>query len=506
MSKPVAILQWPVGTEYTGVLSYNDAVWIDSHKSYERYRLQTGQLSELREAERLHYIQVRRPGMNALVYLNNEEELATIAAAQHRPPRERYQQAERRQAPNGEWYLAPRAYYRRLRITKRTVRYWRKFGIPILEGEELDTHAFVDANGRKTTYYSESQAQRIEEARKESAATEKTDDIVREDIAAKRCRVSVNLVRRLAKKQAIESERRPVHKGGQTVEMYFVSLKGLRRYLRRRARKTRKAKTITDPVSVDEVANLCGVHRTTVNNWIKNKRISHENIGQIRGAPRWGGGRRFVVSRSEALKYAAGLPSGDGEEWLYRFQIKLQFPGLSFRILEHYSIRKPKAYNVPPLGRPVAIRSVDRPPGLMCPFERVHQFSRQDVNVLVEWLQTRGNGTTAAQQVDIRANGTNGSSHEAARAPSRPRWDDEAATLYWGETPIRMFRSNPAKNQRDLVEAFHRANWCRTIPDPFLNDRKLNVTIYQLNKSLRVKAIRFRGDGTGQGVMWEPIE
>lgn len=85
-----------------------------------------------------------------------------------------------------------------------------------------------------------------------------------------------------------------------------------------------------------------------------------------------------------------------------------------------------------------------------------------------------------------------------------PRWDDHAATLYWGGTPIREFRSNPAKNQRDIIEAFHRENWARTIPDPLNNSRKLNATIRDLNKSLASKLIRFRGDGTGEGVMWEP--
>jgi hypothetical protein len=95
--------------------------------------------------------------------------------------------------------------------------------------------------------------------------------------------------------------------------------------------------------------------------------------------------------------------------------------------------------------------------------------------------------------------------NETASVPIVPRWDDEAVTLYWGETPIREFR-NAAKNQRDIVEAFHRANWDRTIPDPLKNPRKLNVTISDLNRSLDPKLVRFRGDGTGDGIMWEPAE
>jgi hypothetical protein len=75
--------------------------------------------------------------------------------------------------------------------------------------------------------------------------------------------------------------------------------------------------------------------------------------------------------------------------------------------------------------------------------------------------------------------------------------------LTWRGDIIRQFRA-PAKNQKDLIEAFHRANWGRSIPDPFRDRRTLDKTVTDLNKQLRQRTIRFRLDGTGEGVNWEP--
>lgn len=311
----------------------------------------------------------------------------------------------RQQAPDGQWYLSPRAYQKKLGIGKQTRRYWLENGIPILEYEGLDRHLFHNGRGRYVDYYSGCQGQRIIEARRTSAIIEATDDLVPETIAAKRCKISVNRVRRLAQKQLIETERRPIYKASknkkhkQPVSIYWVSVKSLRNHLHNYATNKEKAKTITDPISVARAAELCEVAKGTVNTWIRDKKISCENLGHVGR-----GGRRFVVSQKEVGEFSRKtLPSGDEQEWLYRFQIKPQFPELSFRVVEHYSIRKPKAYNVPPLGRPVVTRPVDRPPGLKCPYERVHQWARGDLRVLDEWLKTRGDRPAALYPTVKRA-------------------------------------------------------------------------------------------------------
>jgi hypothetical protein len=90
-----------------------------------------------------------------------------------------------------------------------------------------------------------------------------------------------------------------------------------------------------------------------------------------------------------------------------------------------------------------------------------------------------------------------------ANGAETPVWDEVRSVLTWRGDIIRQFRA-PAKNQKDLIEAFHRANWGRSIPDPFRDRRTLDKTVTDLNKQLRQRTIRFRLDGTGEGVNWEP--
>lgn len=89
----------------------------------------------------------------------------------------------------------------------------------------------------------------------------------------------------------------------------------------------------------------------------------------------------------------------------------------------------------------------------------------------------------------------------------RPQWDNTTRTLYLGTTLVRQYRV-PAENQVVVLEAFERAGWPQRIDDPlperFGTPRKmlLNETVRSLNRSQ--KLIKFRGDGTGTGILWEP--
>jgi hypothetical protein len=94
----------------------------------------------------------------------------------------------------------------------------------------------------------------------------------------------------------------------------------------------------------------------------------------------------------------------------------------------------------------------------------------------------------------------------------KPVWDAELSTLSWRGEVIRQFRA-PARNQIDLIEAFQRENWPRTIPNPLRDDqgkldpRKLDKAVADMNKNLkklRRPTILFRRDGTGEGVNWGP--
>jgi len=88
-------------------------------------------------------------------------------------------------------------------------------------------------------------------------------------------------------------------------------------------------------------------------------------------------------------------------------------------------------------------------------------------------------------------------------APEKPVWDEGRQTLSWKGRVVKRY-GRPAKNQIDILEAFQKAGWPFTIPDPFRDHAKLKQTVKDLNRALRWEYIQFRLDGTGEGVNWEP--
>jgi hypothetical protein len=57
-----------------------------------------------------------------------------------------------------------------------------------------------------------------------------------------------------------------------------------------------------------------------------------------------------------------------------------------------------------------------------------------------------------------------------------------------------------------IIDAFQELDWPERIDDPLpngQNSQRLNETIHSLNERLRF--IRFRADGTGCGILWEPL-
>jgi excisionase family DNA binding protein len=263
-------------------------------------------------------------------------------------------------------------------IVPSTRHYWRKKGVPILDGEKLDVRDFPDGNGKPTPFYSERQAKRILEARKNAG-----DALVSAKKAASRCRVAARLVTQLAHDGEIEAELRPTQIGPQTFQSWRVSVQSLRQALQRHKQAKTRPKEIPDPVATDEAADLCGVRRGTIQKWIRQKKIRSEELGP-----------RLVVSRREALEFAAArtktLGNGESQPWLYRRQVRSQYPRLPRETLSYYT-----QHPLPPLGRPIHVRLVDRPPGLITRYKRVRQFFAADVSVFVKWLHARGNGGEA---------------------------------------------------------------------------------------------------------------
>ncbi len=90
-----------------------------------------------------------------------------------------------------------------------------------------------------------------------------------------------------------------------------------------------------------------------------------------------------------------------------------------------------------------------------------------------------------------------------------PRWDAARRELRFGPHLIKAFRS-PSPNQEMILTVFEEEGWPSRIDDPLpphpemLAQQRLHDTLKSLNRNQHQRLIRFVGDGTGQGVCWEP--
>ncbi|MCA9216092.1 MAG: hypothetical protein KDB27_23655 [Planctomycetales bacterium] len=89
-----------------------------------------------------------------------------------------------------------------------------------------------------------------------------------------------------------------------------------------------------------------------------------------------------------------------------------------------------------------------------------------------------------------------------------PRWDHEKRHLTLGQRTVKQFKWRAA-NQEMILAAFEEEGWPARIDDPLPPHdeqdpkRRLSDAIKCLNRKQLYPAIRFRGDGTGEGVIWE---
>ncbi len=91
-----------------------------------------------------------------------------------------------------------------------------------------------------------------------------------------------------------------------------------------------------------------------------------------------------------------------------------------------------------------------------------------------------------------------------------PHWNAERHELKVNRQLVKRFRW-PACNQETVLMAFEEEGWPDRIDDPLPpqpeqdSKRRLHDTIKCLNRNQINQALRFHGDGTGEGVLWELV-
>ncbi len=92
---------------------------------------------------------------------------------------------------------------------------------------------------------------------------------------------------------------------------------------------------------------------------------------------------------------------------------------------------------------------------------------------------------------------------------SVPKWDRDRRELRLHGQLVKVFKL-PSPMQEVILAAFEEENWPPRIDDPLpahpdlLPKRRLHDTIKSLNRNQKNCLVRFLGDGTGEGVRWEP--
>ena len=91
-----------------------------------------------------------------------------------------------------------------------------------------------------------------------------------------------------------------------------------------------------------------------------------------------------------------------------------------------------------------------------------------------------------------------------------PQWDKERQELRLGRLLVKQFKV-PAPNQEVILASFQEEGWPPRIDDPLPpqanqdSKRRLHDTITTLNRHQKHRLIRFSGDGSGEGVRWDPF-
>lgn len=115
-----------------------------------------------------------------------------------------------------------------------------------------------------------------------------------------------------------------------------------------------------------------------------------------------------------------------------------------------------------------------------------------------------------AQRSSTRSRDAKRSVMRRSAVEANPAWDAQRRELSIGGRLVKRLRQQ-SSNQQAILDAFAAAGWPRRIADPLplvpaqCPKRRLHDAVKCLNRHHRHEAIRFSGNGSGAGVLWERI-
>jgi hypothetical protein len=90
-----------------------------------------------------------------------------------------------------------------------------------------------------------------------------------------------------------------------------------------------------------------------------------------------------------------------------------------------------------------------------------------------------------------------------------PVWNCDLREVRYNGLLVKQFKL-PSPNQEAILMTFEEEKWPIRIDDPLPCNgncdpkQRLHDTIRSLNRNQKNKLLRFKGDGTGEGILWEP--
>jgi hypothetical protein len=148
------------------------------------------------------------------------------------------------------------------------------------------------------------------------------------------------------------------------------------------------------------------------------------------------------------------------------------------------------------------------------PYQHSDEFVQTGPVFLVSgktsWHLTQTGALRAHKAVNSLAEGPPDSSDAASNISLLPGWNSVLRELHFGARLVKRFHE-PADNQETILAAFEEEGWPLRIDDPLSPTpaisakRRLRDAIKNLNRHQIHRLIRFRGDGRGQGILWEAL-